>query len=173
MRKAFLGVAICVAISAAATAQSQRLNVKTGEWQMTTVSAVNATLSPEIQAMLGRLPPAQQEALKSRFGGTPQTRTYKSCVTQADLDKYPFDDPNQRCTWTVSTSTSSDLEVHATICRANNRDMTGNIDVKVHAIDSENATGSVQMNLNGNNGQAVTSNATITGKWIGATCEAN
>lgn len=173
MRKAFLGAMICLSISAAATAQLQRLNVKTGEWQMTTVSAVNATLPPEVQAMMSRLPPAQQEALKSRFGGTPQTRTYKSCVTQADLDKYPFDDPNQRCTWTVSTSTGSDLEVTATICRANNRDMTGNINIKIHAVDSENATGSVQMNLTGNNGQVITSNATIAGKWIGSACETN
>ena len=173
MRKAFLGAVICLSISAAATAQSQRLNVKTGEWQMTTVSAVNATLPPQVQAMLSTLPPAQQEALKSRFGGTPETHMYKSCVKQADLDKYPFDDPNQRCTWTVSASTSSDLEVHATICRADNRDVTGNINVKIHAADSENATGSVQMNLTGNNGQVITSNATITGKWIGATCEAN
>ena len=170
MRNVLFAAGFCVFASGAAIAQFQTLNVKTGQWQMTVTSTVNATLPPEAQAALARLPPAQQEALRSRFGGAPQTRTYNSCITPADLAKGPFQDPNQKCNWTIATSTASDLEMRATMCRTN--DMIGDIDVKIHVIDSGNSTGTVQFNAAGN-GQSVAGNSTLTGKWIGATCTAN
>jgi hypothetical protein len=173
MRKALFAAAICVFASGAAIAQLQGLNVKTGQWQVTMVSTVNATIPPEAQAALARLPPAQQEALRSRFGGASQTRTYKSCITPADLAK-PFQDPNQKCNWATVTATASDIEMHGTICRSadNRNDMNAEVSVKIHAIDSENATGTVRVNGAGN-GQTFASNATLTGKWLGATCDAN
>jgi len=173
MRKALFAAGVLVFASGAAIAQFQALNVKTGQWQMTVTSTVNMTLPPEAQAALARLPPAQQEALRSRFGGTPQTRTYKSCITQADLAKGPFQDPNQNCNWTVVNSSSSDVEMHGTICHSGDakNDMTGDFSVKIHVIDSENSTGAVQVNAAGN-GQTIASNSTLTGKWLGASCDA-
>jgi hypothetical protein len=174
MRKAlFAGAAVFVFASGAAIAQFQPLNVKTGQWEITVTSAINMTLPPEAQAAMARLPPAQQEALRSRFGGKPQTRTFKSCITQADLAKGPFQDPSQNCNWSVVTSTSSDVQMHGTICRSGDQknDMTGDFSVEIHVIDSENSTGTVQINGAGN-GQTIASNATLTGKWLGSTCEA-
>ena len=174
MRKALFAAAVFVFASGAAIAQFQSLNVNTGQWQMTITSTLNMTLPPEAQAALARLPPAQQEALRSRFGGTPQTRTYKSCITKADLAKAPFQDPNQNCNWNIVTSTASDLEMHGTICRSADakNEMSGDFSVKIHVMDSGNATGTIQFNGVGN-GQTIASNSTISGKWVGATCEAN
>jgi hypothetical protein len=174
MRKAFLAAAICLSATVTASAQLQPLNVKAGQWEVTSVSAINATLPPELQAMMSRLPPAQQEALRSRFGGTPQTIKYKSCITQEDLAKGPYKDPNQKCTWTVLTSTSSDMQLRATACRGpDQREMLGEIDVNIHVVNSENTTGSSQVNITGNNGTKMATNATFTGKWLGATCDQN
>ena len=174
MRKALLAAAVFVFASGAAVAQFQALNAKTGQWQMTTTSTVNMTIPPEMQAALSRLPPAQQQALRNRFGGAPETRTYKSCITQADLAKGPFQDPNQKCDWTVVTSTASDVEMRGTTCRSadGKNDMTGAFSVKIHIIDSENATGTIQINGTGS-GQTFSSNSSITGKWLGATCDPN
>jgi hypothetical protein len=187
MGKAFLAAAICLAVSAAAIAQQrppvtqqlqqglsaqlQPLNVKTGQWAVTETSTVNATIPPELQARLSQLPPEARAALQSRFGGTPRTTTYTTCITPADLAKMPFQGPNERCNWNTLTSTGSDMAVHGTICRANgnNDGTTAEANVSIHAIDSENATGSVQVNMVGN-GQTVNSSATFTGKWVGATC---
>jgi hypothetical protein len=173
MRKALFAASACVFASGAAIAQLQPLNVKTGQWQVTLTSSVNATLPPEAQAALARLPPAQQEALRSRFGGGPQTRTYPKCLKQTDLANGAFQDPNQTCNWTTVMSSPNDMQLRGTMCRANGRDdMTGDVTVTIHAIDSENATGSVQFNAAGR-GTNIASNSTFTSKWVGAACTTN
>jgi hypothetical protein len=173
MRKVLFAAAVCVFASGAAIAQLQPLSVKTGQWQVTLTSSATATLPPEAQAALARLPPAQQEALRARFGGAPQTRTYTNCVKQTDLAKGAFQDPNQTCNWTTVMSSSSDMQLQGTMCRANGRnDMTGDVTVTIHVVDPGTATGSVQFNAAGR-GTTIASNATFTSKWVGATCDTN
>jgi Protein of unknown function (DUF3617) len=183
MRKAIFAAVLCLSASAALTAQLppatqlqapsaqlQPLNVKTGLWQVTEVSTVTATIPPELQARLSQLPPATRAQLQSRFGGTPRTTTYNTCVTPADLAKFPFQGPNEKCNWTTLTSTGSDMVVHGTVCRAggNNDGTQAEADLRIHVISSENATGSVQISVTGN--QTMNSSATFTGTWQGATC---
>jgi hypothetical protein len=170
MRKAIFVAVLCLSASAALTAQLQPLNVKTGLWQVTEVSTVTAAIPPELQARLSQLPPATRAQLQSRFEGTPHTTTYNTCVTPADLAKLPFQGPNEKCNWTTLTSTGSDMEVHGTACQAagNNDGTRAEADVRIHVISSENATGSVQITVTGN--QTMNSSATFTGTWRGATC---
>jgi hypothetical protein len=170
MRKALMVTCLCLSASAA-LAQLQALNVNTGSWEVTEVSSVNASLPPEMQAMLSRLPPAQQEALKQRFGGAPQTNTYKSCITQSDLDRTPFENPDQKCEWTTRSSTGTDMVLRGTCEAGNSGGARANIDMRIHVVDAQNATGTVQLNAASGNGTAVNTNATFTGRWIGPTCE--
>ena len=170
MRKALMVACLCLSASAV-LAQSQALNVNTGSWEVTEVSSVNASLPPEMQAMLSRLPPAQQEAMKQRFGGAPQTNTYKSCITQSDLTKTPFENPKEKCEWTTRTSTGTDMVLRGT-CEAGNRGgERANIDMRIHVIDAQNATGTVQLNGAAGNGATMNSNATFTGRWVGPACD--
>ena len=176
MRKLLLSAVICSLASAvvAATGQHTPLNVKPGAWQVTETAAVTGTLPtalpPGMQAALDRMPPEQRakllETLKSQLSGAPRTSTYKICVTREQLDKYPFSGPDEKCDWTTLNSTGSDMEAHSTSCRDSN---TPNLDatVKIHVLDSEHATGSAQVSFNGQ----VRTNATLSGTWIGATCD--
>jgi hypothetical protein len=184
MGKAFLAATICLAVSAVAIAQQrppvaqqlqpglsaqfQPLNVKTGNWQVTSVSSANVTIPPELQARLSQLPPEARAALQSRFGGQPQTNTYNSCVKPSDLTQAPFQDPNQKCAWKALSSTGSDLVAQGTCQAGANGTFVANI--RIHAVDSENTTASVSVSGTAN-GSSMNTNATLTGKWVGATCQ--
>ena len=86
MRKMILfGAVLASATMLLADSSVQPLNVKPGLWEVT----MNMTI-----------------------GGSraPQTRTYRSCLKKEDLNKYPFVDPDKKCTYTVSSSTGSTME---------------------------------------------------------------
>src|SRR5689334_2893326 len=70
-------------------ADPQPLNVKPGLWQITMTSTIQG------------LP-------------APSTTTYKSCVKKEDLAKYPFTDPDDKCTWTVGNSTGGKMDTKGT-----------------------------------------------------------
>lgn len=159
MRKRVLAIAICSAASVvvAAAALFQPLNVKTGLWQMT--EAINWTgLPPQLAAMMR---------------SSSQTITYTSCVTTENLKSNPWASKSRdRCTWTVLSSTSTDMEVQGTECDlGKDYEMTAEIHGKIHAVDPENGTGSMLVTLTGN-GQTMHGVASYTGKWVNASCSA-
>src|SRR5690348_11112622 len=139
MRKALLAAIICLSGSAAAIAQLQPLNVKTGQWEMTETTSLKMTLAPELQARMSQLPPEVRAQIESQFGGTPQTRTYKKCIKQADLSKIPFESPNQTCQWTVLSSTASEMSVRGTACRSTtgnpNATETGDVSIRIRVAN--------------------------------------
>ena len=152
------------------------LNLKPGLWQTTMTSIINGAppMTPDMQAKLAQLSPeqrAQLEAmLKSQYGGTPQTRTWKSCVKKEDLNKWPFDDPRNKCKYTVQSSTGSTMDVSGT-CTQNEG---YKYDFKLHLVasDSEHAAGTGQMVIS-QGGQTMTGKYSGSSKWIGATCPAD
>jgi Protein of unknown function (DUF3617) len=134
------------------------LNVSTGLWEMTQTVTWTG------------LPPQFAAALTN---GMPMH--YKSCVKQADLIKNPWANGSgagDRCSWTVLSSTGTDMQVQGTCSPGNGDGMSMQMHGKIHAIDSENGTGSVDVTLTGN-GMNAKGHATYTGKWIAATCPAD
>jgi hypothetical protein len=147
---------LAASVALAATGELQPLKVKTGLWQMT--QRVTWTgLPPQYAAMLQNAVPAH----------------YKSCVKQTDLLKNPWSQGSgQKCSWTVLNSNGTDMEVQGS-CEANeNEGMSLQMHGKIHAVDSEDGTGSVDVTLNGN-GMNAKGHASYTGKWIGASCPAD
>ncbi|HVB33272.1 MAG TPA: DUF3617 domain-containing protein [Patescibacteria group bacterium] len=151
------------------------LNIKPGLWQTTMTSTVKGMppLPPDEEAKLAQLPPEQrarfEAMLRSQFGGTPQTHTWKSCTKKEDLNKYPFDDPKDKCTYTVLGSTSSTMDVQGT-CRPPDGykyDFT----VHLKAAGSEHASGTGQMVIS-RGSQTMTANYSGSSQWIGANCPA-
>jgi hypothetical protein len=180
MRKALLVAVICLTASVVfAQGKLQPLNVKTGLWQVTGSTTMNGAppIPAELQARMAKMTPeqrAQAEAMiKSRFGGAPLPIDYKKCLTAKDLNTDPFSKPDQKCTWTVQRSTSSEMDVQGSNCTAGkNEGITlDDIEMKIRAIDSENTKISVHLSLSGN-GQTMTSDGTFTSKWLGASCPA-
>ena len=156
----------------------QPLNVKTGLWE-TTMNMTISGLPPvpaDMQSKLDQLPPDQrarvEAMLKSRYGGVPQTSTYKSCIKKEDLNKYPFSDPQRKCTYTVATSTGSKMDVSGT-CPPANDGMKVDFKLHLEALDSEHVKGTGQMVITGSGGNTMNGNYNGSGKWLGATCPAD
>jgi hypothetical protein len=157
----------------------QPLNVKTGLWQVTEVSTANGTppITPAMQARIDKMTPEQrarmEEMLKSRLGGTPKTTQYTKCVTAKDLNENPFTNgPDEKCTWTVVSSTGSDMEARGTACAAGEaQGLNTDVDIKLHAVNTETVNASVQGTASGN-GHTIHIDNKLTGKWIAATCPA-
>lgn len=172
----FVAVAsFLVSIVFAATAP---LNVKTGLWQVTEVSATSGVppIPASMQATLDKMSPEQrarmEAAMKGRFGGAPRTINYQTCVTKDDLARAVFTGPDEKCSWTVVNSSGTDMEARGSACEAGkNEGMKTDITLKIHATDSQNVTGAVQGSATGN-GNTVNINNTYTGKWVSATCPA-
>jgi hypothetical protein len=141
-----LGAVLATGTILLADSSVQPLNVKPGLWEVT----MNMTLS------------------NSR---APQSRTYRSCVKKEDLNKYPFVDPDKRCTYTVLSSTGSTMEASGT-CAPGNEGAKIDFKIRLDALDSENVKGTGQMTISGN-GASMGGNYAGTGKWISATCPAN
>ena len=155
MRKVILvlsGLAVSVCLLAAG--MEQALNVKTGLWQVDMVINYGG-LPPQMQAMPG-------------IGGK---KTYQSCVNRKQLNT-PWVQGDEKCTWTVLKSTSSELDVHGTSCElGKDQGLNTEVDVKVHATDPEHVRATVHGTAAGN-GMNLTLDGNYTGKWLGETCPA-
>ena len=179
MRKILSSTLICLSAEVVllAAGKVQPLNVKTGLWQVSTTTTMSGLpdIPPEMQARLDQMTPEQrakmEAMMKSRFGGTPQTSSYKKCVTKEELESNPWNKPEEKCDWTVVNSTGSEMEVKTNSCTAgkNVGMMQTNVDLKIHVVDSENVQATMQLTSNGN-GTTMKGSGTYTGKWLSATC---
>jgi len=177
MRRTMLVVAVCLSATlllaqekttpqrnaeqtrtAAKMANLTPLKVNTGLWQMTQTVTWTG-LPPQMAAMMKQMSP---------------TTTYKSCVKPKDLSSNPWaEGSHDKCKWTALNSTGTDMDVQATGCEmGKNYGMTADVHGKIHVLDSEHGTGSMEITMTGN-GQNMHGHATYTGKWIGATCPAD
>jgi uncharacterized protein DUF3617 len=158
MRKTLSVAVICLAASVvfAATGKIQPLNVMTGLWQMTETVTWTG-LPPQFAAMMKNAQPI----------------SYKSCVKPKDLSTNPWGNgSSEKCTWTAVNSTGTDMDVRATGCDlGKDYGMTAEVHGKIHVLDSEHGTGSMEVILTGN-GQTMNGHASYTGKWIAPTCPA-
>ena len=110
----------------------------------------------------------------NQFMGNASKTDYKKCITAKDLNSNPWvNGPDENCTWTVVNSTGSDLEITGTSCNLGKEyGMTTNVDLKLHAVDTENVKASMQGTSTGN-GQTVNLSSTFNGKWMGSNCSGN
>jgi uncharacterized protein DUF3617 len=179
MRKAVVLGLVCFlgATMFGQSAKLQPLNVKTGLWQVTNTSTMSGAppITPEMQARLDQMSPDQrariEAQMKTAFGGAPHTSSYKKCVTAKDLNTDAFGKEDQKCNWTVVNSTASEMEVRAPACMTGEGDMKADIDVKILALDSANVKATSHVVLTGS-GHTMTSDGTMTGKWLGSSCPA-
>ena len=180
--RSLLALSVAAAcFTAAAAAQTsagnhQPLHVKTGLWQVTQTTSMGGGIPPDVQARLDQMPPdrrARVEAMmRDRFGGTPNTSTFKSCVTEKDLDSEPWQNGTD-CKWTVLHSDGTDMEARGTECNlGKEQGMSAEIHIKIHVVDS----GAVNATFDGSatqNGHAISLTGTHTAKWLAPTCPAD
>ena len=148
-----IGLAACLAL--AAPGKLQPLNAKPGLWQ-TTSSTKYTGLPPQMAAALN------------------PTMKYKSCVKPKDLNSNEWILGFKCSTWTVLSSTGTDMDVQAKACEVGHG-MTADGHVKLHLGDSEHLTGSIDIDFTGfnPNGSAVHVHGDYSSQWLGATCPAD
>jgi hypothetical protein len=135
--------------------------------------SVICLLAPAIFAVTGKFTPLNVkpglwQVIKT---GTMPT-TYKTCVTKKDLEENPFSG-SEKCEWTIVSSTGTDMEARGTSCEMGREmGMKTVVDIKLHVQDSGNVKGTITGSMTGN-GQNMSMNGDLTGKWISATCPAN
>jgi Protein of unknown function (DUF3617) len=149
-----VGTALLAGYVAAAVTQSvQPLKADTGLWQMSETITWTG-LPPEMAGMMAN----------------GRERNYTSCVKPEDLRSNPWQQgSNEKCTWTVLTSTATDMDVKGTGCSIGMEGMSADVRGKIHLSDAKNGVGSFEVLLSGN-GRTATGHAVYTGKWIGSAC---
>lgn len=164
MRKAILAVScLATAVALSADVTEVPLGVKPGLWQVERTLKYSG-LPPNVQAMYDRLTPEQRASM-----GYDTAHTFKTCVTEKQLHT-AWTQGNMNCSWAVLKSTSSELDVRGTSCRAGkDQGLTSNVDVKIHTLDSEHVQGNIHGTAIGN-GVNATFDGNYVGKRIGATC---
>ena len=157
------------AIACAVLLFADTLNVKPGQWEVTS-SVQTSGMPPIPPEVLEKMTPQQREMMEQRMKGnqTPRTTTLKSCITKEQIAKgFDAGENDQDCTRTVISSTSSKQEIKIECNRANNK-MSGTM--RIEAASSESVKGSGEMNVSGG-GRSMTVNNSFTAKWLGSTCE--
>lgn len=167
MRKVIFA-ATCLAVSVVmlfAADEQQPLNVKTGSWQVEYLVKYSG-LPPQYQAMMDQLTEQQKSAM-----GLPTAKTLKLCVKQKDLNK-PWSGDND-CRWKVVKSTSSELDAQGTSCRNGSTRGSSdlNMDIQIHAIDSENVHATLHGTATMEGGNKMTLDGSYVGKWLSSMCE--
>jgi Protein of unknown function (DUF3617) len=95
------------------------------------------------------------------------------CEDKRPEYKSVADGSGDKCTWTVLNSDGNDMEVQGTSCDlGKDYGIKAGVHGKIHVLDSENGTGSMEVTLTGN-GQTMNGQASYTGKWIGESCPRN
>jgi hypothetical protein len=155
-RKILAPISLGTMIAVALAASLHPLNVKTGLWQMS-----------ETITWTG-LPPQLAAAMSNG-----KVRNYQSCVKKEDLSTNPWaGGSRESCTWTVVSSTGTDMEVQGTSCDMGSESgMMAQVHGKIHVLDSEDGTGSFDIMMTGN-GQTMNGHVSYVGKWVGSSCPA-
>jgi hypothetical protein len=165
MNNRFLMAGVCLAAAAAASG-ADKLNVKTGLWETTTVTNIDGSILPK--ELLDRLPPdkrAQIEQAMAAQGGTKaEPKITQTCLTQEELDKGVFAPPDSNCKSTVISSTPNHQEVSVQ-CSREGRVVNGHM--VVDAPSSESIKGKMELKVA--DGKVI---ADFSGKWLGASCPA-
>jgi hypothetical protein len=172
LKQVFLSLFCLTAPLLWASDKFQPLNVKTGLWQITstTKTAGAPPISADMQARLAQMPPEQRariEAyLKSMTSGVPKNRTYKSCLTKAQLNGNPFADKD--CKWDEMTSTGTKLAARGT-CVSGSDNIKTNIVMHIVVLDSEHAKGTGTVAFS-NGERSMTSDYVMNAKYLGSNC---
>ncbi|HXY26266.1 MAG TPA: DUF3617 domain-containing protein [Candidatus Acidoferrum sp.] len=167
--KILLVVLFGAGMVAVAAQKIEPLNVKLGLWEMTSVTKNSGDL-PIPAEFASQLTPEQkaklEAAMKAQSAGPAKTLTYKSCFTREKMENSSFFNDKKECTQTILTSTGTKIALKAT-CTMQDIKMSGNGEFE--ALSTESIKGTIHMTSTGGE-HTMTTDATFTGKWIGASC---
>jgi len=170
MKKLSLAAAACVCLLPVAAHSGQKIDVKTGLWEMTMKMDLSGMQMPAISPdVLAKMSPEQRARMEAMKGGVSEHVT-KSCVTEKELERGfdPQQNKETNCKIVSSNATSSSLEVHMSCDSAQ---VKGTSVMKMNAVDREHVQADVKSDMVAN-GRPVKVNVQMTGKWLSSDCGA-
>ncbi len=149
-------------------AAPERLNVKLGLWEMTSIMRFSG-VPPLPKEVLDKMSPQQRAKmiadLKAASQEEPEPETSSECITQEDLDK-PFKSANaEDCKQTIVRTTRTSQEIHM-VCTGKT---AGSGTLKVNTPTPETMNGTIDLKA-GDGPDAFVIKGTIKGRWLGADC---
>jgi hypothetical protein len=154
------------ALSVAAAAP-ERLNVKLGLWEMTSIMRFSG-VPPLPKEVMDKMTPQQRAKLaadlKAASEEEPEPETSSECITQEDLDK-PFKSAAEDCTSTVVRSSRTSQEFRM-VCTGKTK---GSGTFIVNTPTPETMNGTLDLKA-GEGADAFVIKGTIKGRWLGADC---
>jgi hypothetical protein len=163
-----IGLLTCAVLAGTALA-ADKLNVKTGLWELTTVTSVTG-MPPIPKDMLEKLSPEQraavEEGMQHEASRAPERQVSKECITPKDLeDPFTGSSEEKDCKHTVVTRTATTQEIRL-VCNGTPK---GSGSFKVSTPTPESMTGDLNVKM-GEGKEVMEIKATVTGKWLSATC---
>jgi hypothetical protein len=160
--------ALLLTTLSAAGAGADKLNVKLGLWEMTSIMRFSG-IPPLPKEVTDKMTPEQRAKmvadLKAAAAEEPEPDVSSECITQADLDK-PFQSANSDdCTQTIVRTTKTSQEIRM-VCTGKTK---GSGVFKVTTPTPETMNGTLDLKT-GEGPDAFTIKGTIKGRWLGADC---
>lgn len=156
---------LLVAVNAAG---AEKLNVKLGLWEMTSISRFSG-MPPLPKEVMDKMTPQQRAEMAAKIKAAaeeePEPEVSSECITQEDLDK-PFASANaDECTQTVVRTTSNTQEIRLA-CTGKTK---GSGVFRVTTPTPETMTGDLDLKL-GEGAEVMTISTKLKGRWLGPDC---
>jgi hypothetical protein len=163
-----LTIALAFATLVSLGARADQLNIKTGEWEMTTVGLTTGMPIPEEK--LSKMSPEQRarlEQIMQAHSGKPSAHVRNTCVTKEKLAKSNIikDDAPEGCTKKVIANSPTKVVVERT-CAAPQESVST---ISIEAPTPESVLVNVDRMQGGAQGKV---HISIQGRWLGASCSA-
>lgn len=147
---------------------TEKLNVRTGLWEITSVSEI-AGMPPLPKDMLDRMTPEQraemEKAMQQETARGPRTETERECLTQKEMD-HPFEgEEDDDCEHTVVHTSRTSREVRLT-CTGEHK---GSGTFRVSTPTPETMTGTLDLRM-GEGDHIMTVKSQLKGRWLGPDC---
>jgi Protein of unknown function (DUF3617) len=158
---AFLGLPLMAAAA-------DRLNVKTGLWEITSVTHISG-MPPLPAELLAKMTPKQRADMEAAFRAEnakgPQTDVDRECITEADLEK-PFQSADSEdCKQTIVQSSRTSQEVRL-VCTGEHN---GSGTFRINTPTPESMAGVLDLKA-GDGANSMTIKSQVKGRWLGPDC---
>ena len=157
----------CASLSLAAIG-AERLNVKTGLWEIESLTQMGGVmpLSKELKA---RLTPAQiakmQTDWKAEAAKGPERDVSQECLTEKDVER-PFQSADTKNCKQVFVNTSRTAQEVRLVCEGENK---GSGVLKINTPTAQTMTGSLDLKF-GEGAEVFTMKGTLKGRWLSDDC---
>lgn len=161
-------VLACVSLPLFA-ASAERLNVRPGSWEITSVTRTSGML-PLSRELMDTLTPQQRAAMataaKEDAARPPDKDTQRQCITQQDLDQPFHSIAMEHCKQSVVATTRTTQEARI-VCDG---EYPGSGALRISMPTPETMSGTLDLKI-GRGADAFTLQGQLAGRWLGTACD--